>query len=162
MDRFELHHNIVHSQLQDQNARQNSVQAKATSFMTMGIALIGVTGLVPTGFTPQLEDMNFFFFWGCAIAVGATFVLTVFFAMKASYVGSRWYIGPHPGEMQSQIADSNNTDEQIWIWTTHIMVEAFRLNEATLTGQAKDLSRAMFFLWAEVMFLMALALNVII
>ena len=161
MDRFELHHNFVHSQLQEQNARQNSVQSKATSFMTMSIGLIGVTGLILTGFTPHLEDLNFFFFWGCAISVGATLVLTVFFSMKASYVGSRWYIGPHPEEMQSQIADSGNTDTQIWTWTTNIMVEAFRLNEETLTGQAKDLSRAMFFFWAEVIFLMVLALNVI-
>lgn len=162
MSKYELHYNFVHSQLQEQNVRVNSVQGKAASFMTMSVALIGVMGLILTEFAPEYSNLNWFFFWGCAVIAGFSFLLTILFSMTASYVGNRWYISPHPEEMQKQVIDPDNTDEQIWIWTTQAMVKAFHLNEETLTRQAKALTRAMLFFWSEVVFLIALALSVII
>ena len=162
MNRFELNYHFVHAQLQGQNERTKSVQSRATNFMTLSIALLGVTGLILTGeFEPEFGESTWILFWGSSVVVGAFFVLTIFFSMTASYVG-KWYLTPHPTEMQHHIANPENTDEQIWAWTIQSMLEAFRLNEATVTRQARALSKAMFFFWGEAVFLIALAVSAII
>ena len=160
MNRFEFYYNYAQSQLLEQSDRLRFTRTVAMSFMTLNLALLGVTWLI-------LADLKQGFnygdiaSWMFAMAIALSFVLSIFYSMKTLYLAS-WQVGAHPRELHALTADAQYSDEQIAEWTAETMTEAYRLNDAILDGKAVDLRRVIFWFWAAAVFVIALSVSAII
>ncbi len=159
MDRFEFLYNFAQSQLLEQNERLKYVRTIAMSFMTLNLALLGVTWLILAELKQEFSYVDVIP-WMFAIAVAISFILSVFYSMKTVYVAT-WHVGAHPQKLRELTADAQHSDEQLVEWAAETLTDAYNRNNTILDRKSDELGKGIFFLWMEISFVVTLSFGVL-
>ena len=72
MDKYELYYQVAQSQLLEQDRRWQAIEVKARSFVALGVALLGVAGLIITNLANGVSGLNIYS-WCAGILMMAAF-----------------------------------------------------------------------------------------
>lgn len=160
MNRFEFLYNFAYSQLQEQNERLKFIRTVAMSFMTLDLALLGVTWLILADLkldTSSEGILSLLF----AIAIAVSFVSSVLYSLKTLYL-TDWHVGAHPKELHRHVTDRKIDNEQVVQWATETLTDAYNKNDKILNEKASALRNVIFCFWSAVVFVVALSIIAII
>ena len=157
MDKYELYYSVAQAQLLEQDKRWQAVEMKARSFTTLGVALLGVAGVIITNFTNGISGLDIYS-WCAGILVLIAFCCSAGFSISALYIRN-WNISPDLKELQGHVSNSEYDDAQIIEWTADAMTDASIDNDIILENKTTMVRYALISLSLEVIFLIGLVIT---
>lgn len=123
MDKYDLYYQVAHSQVVEQDARNQQLEFKASASIGLSATLIGLAGFT----------INTWNNWSILLAI---FMLMAFLVAAIAAILILWvrnfYISPKLPEFSKHLTEGVFNDPQLTEWTADAYSVSIDLNEAAL------------------------------